>query len=191
MIKHRSNVSNSLLQVIAALLLLALLSPLAAGEGEENVSEFTRDFLGVYNFSADKLVSLAEEIPADKYSWRPAEGVRSVKEAVLHVAGANYFFASLLGTDIPEGVNPRGLEKSVESKEDAIAALKTSYDHARAAVKAVSPENFNQEIDFFGNKVTLRQVIMILGNHAEEHLGQMIAYARSNGVVPPWSQKSE
>lgn len=191
MFKHRTNVSNFWLQVIAALSLLALLSPLAAGEGEEKVSEFTRDFLGVYGFSADKLVSLAEAIPADKYGWRPAEGVRSVKEAVLHVAGANYFFASLLGTGIPEGVDPRGLEKSVESKEDAIAALKASYDHARAAVKAVSPENFNQEIDFFGNKVTLRQVIMILGNHAEEHLGQLIAYARSNGVVPPWSQKAE
>ena len=93
-------------------------------------------------------------------------------------------FSSSLGEGAPR-------DGSVYDDDAFHARRLGAVDHARAAVKAVSPENFNQEIDFFGNKVTLRQVIMILGNHAEEHLGQMIAYARSNGVVPPWSQKQE
>ncbi|HQV31299.1 MAG TPA: DinB family protein [Calditrichia bacterium] len=149
------------------------------------------DFMKLYGFTSGKMVQLAEAIPAEKYDWRPADGVRSVKESVLHAAAANYFMANFLGTPIPEGVDARNLEKSVESKDDAIAALKASMEHVKGAIASLKPGDWNTEIEFFGMSGTKRFLVFIVGDHAAEHLGQLIAYARMNGVTPPWSKKAE
>lgn len=175
-----------LIRVILPLVLMMIISATAQ---EKKQSAFVEDFLKIYGGTADKAASLAEAISADKYDWRPAEGVRSVKEVILHIAGANYFFASLLGTPIPEGLNPREFEKTVDSKEKAISTLRASVAHAKAAIANMKEETYNEEVDFFGNKMTRRQVLFVVGDHAAEHLGQLIAYARMNGVTPPWSQK--
>lgn len=156
---------------------------------ETKGSAWVQDFLKVYGFTAEKAASLAEAIPAEKYDWRPAEGVRSVKESILHIASANYFFATLLGTAIPEGIDPRNLEKTVDSKEKAISTLKASVAHVQGAITNMKEAAHNEEVDFFGNKMTRRQVVMIVGDHVAEHLGQLIAYARMNGITPPWSAK--
>lgn len=152
-------------------------------------SPMLTDFFKVYNTAADKATSLADAITAEKYDWRPAEGVRSVKEVVLHITGANYYFASLLGTPVPEGIDPRNLDKTVDSKEDAISTLKASIEHFKKAVNSMDADAFNQEVEFFGSKGTKRQVMLIVGDHTAEHLGQLIAYARMNGITPPWSKK--
>ena len=171
-------------------LILAFLMPAVFVFAQEKSSSgFQSDFLNVYNMAADKAVSLAEAIPEENYNWRPAEGVRSVKESIAHVTGANYFFASLIGTPIPEGLNPREMDKMIKTKDEAVAELKKSIDHARGAVKNVSSESLETEIDLFGKKASLRMAVLILGDHMSEHLGQLIAYARSNNVVPPWSRK--
>jgi uncharacterized damage-inducible protein DinB len=168
-------------------LMLAMILSVSAQDTKE--SAMLTDFFKVYNTAADKFTSLADAIPVEKYDWQPAEGVRSVKEVVLHIAGANYYFASLLGTPIPEGINPRNLDKTVDSKEEAISTLKASIEHFKKAVNSMDADAFNQEVEFFGMKGTKRQVMLIVGDHTAEHLGQLIAYARMNGVTPPWSKK--
>jgi uncharacterized damage-inducible protein DinB len=151
-------------------------------------SAFVMDFFSVNSITSDKVVQLAEAIPAEKYNWRPAEGVRSVKEVILHIAGANYYFASLLGTPMPQGIDPRTLEKSEASKEKIISTLKNASVHLQGAITNIKENDFNQEVEFFGNKGTKRQVVILTLDHVAEHLGQLIAYARMNNIVPPWSQ---
>lgn len=137
-----------------------------------------------FDDASGKLASLAEAVPQEKYGWRPADGVRSASEVFMHVAGGNYFLSGGLGVAMPEGLSPE-MEKETD-KAKVLAALKASIDHARAAIEGAS--DLGAEVELFGQKFTKADVVAILVGHAHEHLGQAIAYARSNGVVPPWSQ---
>lgn len=135
-----------------------------------------------------KMNSLAQAVPAEKYSWRPAAGVRSISEVFMHVAGANYLFPSMAGVKPPEGID-RNMEKTVTEKSKVQDALKQSFEHARKAVQGLSDADMAKEIKFFGRPSTVEALIFTMANHMHEHLGQSIAYARVNGVVPPWSAK--
>lgn len=168
-------------------MLLAMILSVTAQD--KNESALVTDFSKVYDSAVEKVTSLADAIPAEKYDWRPAEGVRSVKEVILHIAGANYYMASLLGTPVPEGIDTRNLDKTIDSKEKAVSTLKASIDHFRKALNSMGADAFNQEVEFFGGKGTKRQVMLICEDHTAEHLGQLIAYARMNGITPPWSKK--
>lgn len=148
-------------------------------------STFHNTFLSSYDSATGKVMQLAGAFSQEQYSWRPAEGVRSVSEAMMHVASANFYFAGVLGAETPEGINPQELEAKVTSKEEASKILKMSIDHARKAVEKTSSDALEEEVDRFGNKMG---VVMLIGDHANEHLGQLIAYARTAGVVPPWSK---
>jgi uncharacterized damage-inducible protein DinB len=176
--------------VLSALILLGLtVSAFGAHhKSSENLSTFQQVFLKTFGDETDKLVSLAEAFSEKGLEWRPAEGIRSVREAILHAAGANYYFGSLLGKEVPEGLNPRGFEKSITGKAETIAALKESIKFAKAAVSGASEESLNENIKLFGSESPRMTAVMIMGGHTYEHLGQLIAYARSYGVVPPWSQ---
>ncbi len=150
---------------------------------------FTSDLAANMDQTVDKIVQLAKAIPADKYDWRPAEGVRSVSESIMHIAGANYFFSSFFGAKMPNGLNPRNLEKDVTSKDDVIATFKGSYDNIKDVLQNFPAEKLVEEIDFpDGNTYNKQQALLIALGHTSEHLGQLIAYARSMGVTPPWSQ---
>lgn len=176
--------------LIQVVLLGALLSftSISASAQESATKAVVSDFQNVFAFTSDKAGQLGDAIPEEKYDWRPSEGVRSIREVVLHLAGANYFFGSMLGAQIPEGVDPRTLEQSGMSREEAIAALEESVVYIQDFLNTLSEEDLNTKIDFFGNEVTKRQAMIALGGHASEHLGQLIAYARMNDVTPPWSQ---
>jgi uncharacterized damage-inducible protein DinB len=140
----------------------------------------------------DKLVALAEAMPADKYAWKPASGVRSAGEVFNHVASANYFFPTFWGGKVPAGVNPQTLEKEMSGdKAKTVDTLKKSFDSIRQQIQAVSEGDLSRKIKIFGHDATVRDAMMILASHAHEHLGQSIAYARSNGVTPPWSVKGD
>jgi uncharacterized damage-inducible protein DinB len=160
----------------------------AAHKSGENLTTFQQVFLKSYSGETDKLVSLAEAFTEEGYKWRPAEGIRSVREAILHVASANYGIGGILGKKVPEGLNPEGFEKSITSKAETIKVLKESIAFAKAAVRALNEDSLNEQIEYFGMESPRMGAVMILGGHANEHLGQLIAYARSSGVVPPWSQ---
>ena len=134
-----------------------------------------------------KLVSLAEAVPAEKYGWRPAEGVRSVSEVYMHVAGGNYMLPTMIGVKMPEGIT-RDMEKTVTDKAKVIENLKASFAHVRKAVEGVPDADLDKKVKFFGTEKSEREMLLLLMNHAHEHLGQSIAYARMNGIAPPWSE---
>lgn len=137
----------------------------------------------------EKLIALANAMPAEKYGWRPGEGVRSAGEVFNHVASANYFLPTFWGAKVPAGVNPQTLEKEMSGdKAKTIDVMTKSFDHLREAILAVPDADLDRKIKLFGQDATVRDAMMVLASHAHEHLGQSIAYARSNGVVPPWSK---
>ena len=159
---------------------------------------FQKDVAADLERTGAKLVSLAEAIPADKYGWRPAEGVRSVSEVFVHVANANTMMPAPMGMTPPAGVDlpadmPAAMawmqeqEASITDKDAVIAALKSSIDYAAGAVRGLASSTLEDEINMFGFPASRRAYVLVLLTHNHEHLGQAIAYARSIGVVPPWS----
>ncbi len=151
-------------------------------------------FLFQIDQAQDKLLQLANAIPAEKYAWKPGEGVRSVGEVFNHVASANYFFPTIWKSTVPmpAGIDPRTFEKEMSGdKAKTIDTLTKSFEHVRAAITAASEADLNNKINIFGHDATVRDAMLIVVTHAHEHLGQSIAYARSNGVVPPWSAKGD
>jgi uncharacterized damage-inducible protein DinB len=134
-----------------------------------------------------KLIALAEATPQEKFAWRPGPGVRSVSEVYMHVAGGNYFLATFLGAKMPEGFS-RDMEKTVTEKAKVVEALKKSFDHARKAVEATPDADLDKKVKAFGQEPSERMMLIVLVSHGHEHLGQSIAYARTNGIAPPWSE---
>ncbi|HXF94946.1 MAG TPA: DinB family protein [Gemmatimonadales bacterium] len=144
------------------------------------------DLLAQLDDAATKLVRLAEAIPAEKYTWRPAEGVRSVSQVLVHVAGGNFLFPTMVGVE-PGARPPRDAEQTVTDKAQVVDWLKRSFEHARSAIRGVSDAALDQSVDMFGRQTSGRNVLLTMVSHAHEHLGQLIAYARTTGVTPPWS----
>jgi uncharacterized damage-inducible protein DinB len=171
---------------------LAALAPLAAAEQADTAAAapaggFQADLVADFDDPMTHLLELAEAMPADKYGWRPGEGVRSFSQVLMHVAAGNYVASASLGKAIPAGVDPRKLEETTD-KAAAIATLRASIDHFKAAVTAVSDADLTAPVELFGMKLNKRRVMLLMQGHGHEHLGQAIAYARMTGVVPPWSQ---
>lgn len=137
----------------------------------------------------DKLTKLAKAVPQAKHTWRPGEGVRSVSEVYLHVAAGNFNYARLLGVPPPAGMDLRGLEKSTTEQRKVVELLKQSFEQARQAVNKVSDADLEKPLESPGRWRINRDVMMVMVTHGHEHLGQSIAYARMNSVVPPWTEE--
>ncbi len=169
-------------------MILAAAASAAAVRAAESapISGFRADVLGNIDYGAKEIVELAEAMPADKYGWRPAPGVRSVSEVYMHVVVADYFIPSFIGAKIPEGMS-RDTETKVTEKAQVVEALKTSIAHVRQVLEATSDSDLDTKVKIFGRDMTKRGVFILLTGHLHEHLGQSIAYARMNGVTPPWS----
>ena len=172
--------------------LTVLLSCLLSLHAWGQESSFQQDFAGMIEFNSGRVLALAEAIPAETYEWSPQEGVRTTESVILHIASANYFLPMIAGGELPEGINPQELEKTISGKENVIEALKKSYDFLIEFGKNIKEEELGVEVKFpDGNMYTKRAVMMIAISHAYEHQGQMIAYARMNKITPPWSKKEE
>jgi uncharacterized damage-inducible protein DinB len=139
----------------------------------------------------DKLVDLANATPQARLMWRPGKGVRSTGEVFLHVASGNYFLSTFLGAGVPEGVDMKNFEQSTTDKAKIIDAMKASFAHAEKVVASLPAADLDKPVTLFGTPSTERDALLILVTHVHEHLGQSIAYARSNGIVPPWTARSE
>jgi uncharacterized damage-inducible protein DinB len=138
-----------------------------------------------------KVVSLAEAMPAEKYSWSPGEGVRSNKEVYLHIGLANYLFTSFIGAKPPLPMKDlMGMEKAAMDKAAVVKAVKDSFAHARKTVEGLSNADMEKPTKMFGKDSTYQAVLFTMANHMHEHLGQSIAYARTNGIMPPWTKKN-
>ena len=139
----------------------------------------------------DKLIQLAEAMPESRYGWSPAKGVRTVGEVFMHVSAANYGIPTFIGVPAPEGFKFETYEHSLTKKPDIVKSLKDSFAHVEGALKAMSDTDMDTPAEFFGMKTTKRGAYLLLLSHAHEHLGQSIAYARSNKVTPPWTAKQQ
>jgi len=177
-------------------LVLSLGAPALAEHHEGEGSMFTATLAGNYEFVSGRLVQLAEAMPEDVYTWRPAEGVRSTSETLMHVVGANLGLPMRLGVAPPEGMEVsedwmaqmQEMEKNVTAKAEVIAQLEKSIGYGKSAIGDFPTAHLGDEVEVFGMKMSKGDMLLILLSHSHEHLGQLIAYARSNGVTPPWSE---
>lgn len=154
-------------------------------------------FAGEYNVLISqvegKVIQLAEAIPQDKMSWRPAEGVRSIAEVYLHIAYSTKYLLATIGEEVPKEYSaaPNEFESSTTDAAVISKYLKDSFGYYKTACLKIDDEKLNSKVNFFGNDVSVRVVLEAMQNHIHEHLGQSIAYARMNGVVPPWNAKKD
>jgi uncharacterized damage-inducible protein DinB len=155
-------------------------------------ASFRSDLSSVLTRVEKQTVLLEQAIPPPKFTWRPSKGVRSVSEVYLHIAGGIYFLAGKIGHAAPADVSALMQAKKWESqttkKDEIKTVLTNAYAFMRKAIEDTSDADLEKTVDFFGTPMTQRAVLLVILSHCSEHLGQSIAYARSNGVVPPWSK---
>jgi uncharacterized damage-inducible protein DinB len=143
---------------------------------------------GEWRHVSQQLIALAEATPAEKYSWRPASGVRSTSEVYMHLAIANFYLLSVTGPKMPADLNGN-MEKTVTSKAEVIAWLKRSLEAVKTAHAATTPKDLERKVKIADREATVDGMYLRIIIHANEHMGQLIAYARMTGVVPPWSKE--
>ncbi|HSJ32670.1 MAG TPA: DinB family protein [Longimicrobiales bacterium] len=166
--------------------------PAAAASRPAVMNALLRDVTQV----EEKMTALAGAIPEAKYAWRPADGVRSTAEVLVHVAADNWFLPTAVGiaapaeTGITAGDYPsvQAYEARTMTKAEAMETMRESFAHLRAAMEKADEAFLAQKIELFGSEMSGTDLWVLTTTHLHEHLGQMIAYARSNGVVPPWSR---
>lgn len=173
---------------------LAMAMPAGAQQASGLAADLLRDVSQVER----KFVGLAQAIPAEKYSWAPgapADSVRSVGRVVLHVASDNYLLPAAVGfaPDPSTGIKGDDYTTAVKfemrplNKEQAIAELQQSFAFFKQSLQASGSDKMSAQVKLFGQTFTGQQAWILAVTHLHEHLGQLIAYARSNGVKPPWS----
>jgi|ERR1700704_3179311 uncharacterized damage-inducible protein DinB len=143
---------------------------------------------GEWGHVSSQLLALAEATPEEKFSWRPAPGVRSTSEVCMHIALANFGLLSVTGLPMPADLK-EGMEKSVTPKAEVINWLKRSLDAVKQAHLAVTPKDLESKVHIHDRDATVDGMYLRIIVHANEHMGQLIAYARMSGVAPPWSKK--
>jgi hypothetical protein len=134
-----------------------------------------------------KFVDLANEVPADKLTWRPSPDSRSFAEVFLHVSGERYQIMNLMGTPLPAGFDGKTFEKSTTDRAQLVEELNKSWDFAQKAINGMTNADFAKLLPKLGPQANAGDVVYILVADAHEHLGQLIAYARVNGIIPPWT----
>jgi uncharacterized damage-inducible protein DinB len=170
------------------ILLAAVLG--AAGLHAQNALDegLWQGYDGEWAHVSRQLVALAETIPAKKFTWRPGPGVRSVSEVFMHVAIANFGLLNVTGPKMPDDLTSPDMEKTVTKKADAIAWLKRSLEAVKTAHAGVKPADLHRKVKIAGRGADVDGIYLRIIVHANEHMGQLVAYARMNGIVPPWSQ---
>jgi uncharacterized damage-inducible protein DinB len=168
-----------------ALLVALLTAPLVRAQGlPEGILE---GYDGEWKHVSQQLIALAEATPPDKFAWRPAPGVRSTSEVYMHIAIANFWLLSQTGPKMPSDYK-QGMEKSVTSKAEVIQWLKRSLEAVKQAHLAETPQDLARKVHVEDRDATVDGVYLRIIVHDNEHMGQLIAYTRMNGVAPPWSK---
>jgi uncharacterized damage-inducible protein DinB len=142
---------------------------------------------GEWKHVSQQLIALAEATPADKFTWRPAAGVRSTSEVYMHIVMANLYLLSITGPKMPPDLK-EGMDKTVTSKPEVIQWLKRSLDAVKDAHAAETPKDLERKVHIADRDATVDGMYLRILVHANEHMGQLVAYARMTGVVPPWSK---
>lgn len=168
---------------------LLLLAPLAMPTTAAAQEAAVRDELLMhFETSMEKFIALAEAMPAETYTWSPGEGVMEVGHVYMHVARYNYLYLGQnLDMTLPPGI-ALGVMEDVRDREAVLRALRESRSWVRDQVAAMDEDDLAADTRLYGRTVARWAVLVQLVAHMNEHLGQSIAYARMNGVVPPWSR---
>jgi len=149
--------------------------------------DFRDDVMGQFNNTARKIASLSEAMPAELYTWRPGEGVMSVSTVYMHIARYNYMYLNEnLGIPTPGGLDYSDFE-SVTDKAKVVDLLARSIEHVKRSAAHMTDEQLMEPTTLYGRQVPGWSVLLQLVAHMNEHVGQSVAYARMNGIVPPWS----
>jgi len=138
-----------------------------------------------------KFVELANATPTDKFNWRPSADSRSFAEVFLHVAGERYSILKLMGAAAPDGFDAKTFEKSTTDKARTIEELKKSWEFTKTTINGMTNAEFAKLLPKLGPQANAGDVVYILVADAHEHLGQSVAYARVNGIVPPWTVEAQ
>jgi len=142
---------------------------------------------GEWKHVSAQLIALAEATPEEKFTWRPAPGVRSTSEVYMHIAFANLYLLSVTGPKMPADMK-QGMDKTVTSKAEVISWLKRSLEAVKQAHASITPPDLQRKVHIADRDATVDGIYLRIIVHANEHMGQLIAYARTTGVTPPWSK---
>jgi uncharacterized damage-inducible protein DinB len=170
--------------LLLCFLMFLLVQPLLA---EDPLEGLWQGYDGEWLHVSRQLVALAEATPPDKFAWRPAPGVRSTAEVYMHIAIANFYLLSVTGPKMPAELTLES-EKKITSKPEVIAWLKRSLEAVKTAHLAAKPEDMERKVKIFKRDATVEGMYLRILVHDNEHMGQLIAYARMSGVAPPWSR---
>jgi uncharacterized damage-inducible protein DinB len=143
---------------------------------------------GEWQHVSEQLVALAEATPPDKFAWRPAPGVRSTSEVYMHIAVANLYLLSVTGPKMPLDLK-EDAENTVTQKAQVIEWLKRSLEAVKRAHLVLKPEDIPRKVQIFGRQAPVEGIYLRILVHDNEHMGQLIAYARMSGIVPPWTKE--
>ena len=189
-------------RVFAAVVLVVLgVSPMTMRAWAENPATAADHTAPSYDLKAQslfdleavqkKFVELANAVPADKLTWRPAPDARSFAEVFLHVSGERYGILGMMGAEKPVGFDGKTFEKSTTDRALIVAELNKSWEFAQKAISGMSNADFAKLLPKLGPQANAGDVVYILVGDAHEHLGQAVAYARENGIVPPWTVEAK
>jgi uncharacterized damage-inducible protein DinB len=177
--------------VALKLLLILLLAATASAQKIDaprldSLEGLWQGFDGEWGHVSRQLIALAEAIPPEKYGWRPSPGVRSTSEVIMHIAIDNFWLLSVTGPPMPNDLTSNELEKSVTRKADVTKWLSRSLEAVKMARASLKPGDLGRKVKIEGRDATVDGMYLRIIIHANEHMGQLIAYARMNAVAPPW-----
>jgi hypothetical protein len=138
-----------------------------------------------------KFVALADAFPPDKYTWRPMEGVRSVSEVLMLAAFEGYsFIPNSFGAKPAELGSREEMAKlrTLSDKAQVTDHLKKGFAYAKQQIGALDAGTLTGKRKVMGQDMSVVQIADGIAGDLHEHLGQLIAYARMNHIVPPWSK---
>ncbi len=176
--------------LLLALAAVVMLSPPASAQDvmtADSAAVVKAAFVADLDVMRDKFIGLAEAFPQDKYTWRPMEGVRSVSEVLMLIATEGYGFApTSLGAEAAMSREETQELRAVTDKAQVIDHLTKGFAYAKTQLEAIDPATITGR---FGRRErTAPEAVLAVAGDMHEHLGQLIAYARTNQIVPPWSQ---
>jgi DinB superfamily len=184
-------------RIVATLSLVALGSLAAAPARAQDViskdgaAAVKASFINDLETLRGKFVGLAEAFPQDKYSWRPMDGVRSVSEVLMLAAMEGYtFIPSSFGAKNADlgSREEMGKLRTLTDKAQVIEHLNKGFAHAKKELEALDAGTLTGKRKVMGRDLSVTDTALAIGGDLHEHLGQMIAYARMNHIVPPWSK---
>jgi len=186
---------SSILVAMHVALAVSIAAPKLAAQAPDRASaiEVRKRFVDDLDSLQAKMLQLANAFPEDKYAWRPGAGVRSVGEAFMHVASEYYVFTPMAYGAARSPVIPPGPEsfkkfEASSTKADVLKNLNDGFAYMRTNLMALPPERITGTQKLFGGERTIIETSTIMTADLHEHLGQLIAYARVNGIKPPWSK---